>query len=407
MTIEPQPGAASGLVDRVKNILLQPQAEWERIAAEPADIGGLYTRYALPLAALAAICAAIGGVVFGYGGFMGVSFHLDPVTALVGAVVQVVSALVGVFLLAIIVNALAPNFGSTPDIGQAHKLSVYAATASFVAGCLAIIPALAPLGILGLYSLFLLYVGLPRLMKTPEDKRVGYFITVIIVAIVLGLLVGIVTTQVRSAFPAGGFGGGALFGQTRQEPAPEVHLPNGGSVNLNDLQRQAEQMQQSMQQNASVSYDPATLQGLLPAALPSGFNRSSVSSSSGGAAGMAVSQAEAQYARGSDSIDVTIAHMGAASGLAQMGAALGVQSNREDADGYERVSTVDGRTVTEELSRGSQTAKYMVITRTGVAITAEGRGAGVTADDVRNAVNAVGVERVEALPPSAAAAPSK
>ena len=116
---------------------------------------------------------------------------------------------------------------------------------------------------------------------------------------------------------------------------------------------------------------------------------------------MSVSQAEAEYSRGADTISVTIAHMGAASGLATMGAALGVTSNREDGDGYERTNTVDGRTVTEELSRGSQTAKYMVITRTGVAITAEGRGAAVTGDDVRNAVSTIGVERVEALPAAA------
>jgi hypothetical protein len=402
MTIEQQPGLAPGIVDRVKNIILQPRAEWDRIAAEPADIGALYTRYALPLAALAAIATAVGWVVFGYGA-MGFSLRLDPISGIVQAAVQLVSALVGVFLLAIIINALAPNFGSTPDQGQAHKVAVYSATASFLAGCLAIFPPLAPLGILGLYSLFLLYIGLPRLMKTPEDKRVGYFVTVIIVAIVLGLLVGVVTSTVRSAFPTGGFGGGALFGRNEPAPAPQVQLPNGGSVNLNDLQRQAEQMQQSMQQNASVSYDPATLQALLPAALPGGFNRTSISSSSGGAAGMAVSQADGEYTRGGDSIQVSVAHLGAASGLATMGAALGVQSNREDADGYERTNTQDGRTVTEELSRGSQTAKYMVITRTGVAITAEGRGAGVTGDDVRNAVGAVGVERVEALPPTAAA----
>ena len=225
MTTEPQPtapGSTTGLVDRVKNILLQPRAEWDRISPEPVNVGALYTGYVLPLAALAAICTAIGWIVFGYGG-LGFYIRLDPISGIVQAVVQLASAVFGVFLLAIIINALAPNFGSTPDQGQAHKIAAYSATASFLAGCFAIVPALAPLGILGLYSLFLLYVGLPRLMKTPDDKRVGYFVTVIIVAIVLSLLVGVVTSTVRGALPTGGFGGGALFGQNEPAPAPECN----------------------------------------------------------------------------------------------------------------------------------------------------------------------------------------
>jgi hypothetical protein len=194
---------------------------------------------------------------------------------------------------------------------------------------------------------------------------------------------------------------GWVLAQTIGDRRTVATKTSADSFNSSDLQRQNEQMQQSMQQDAGVSYDPAVLQGLLPAGLPGGFTRSSVSSSSGGAAGMNVSQAEAEYTRGADTIQVSIVHMMGANAAATR-AALGVQSLREDADGYTSTNSVDGRTVTEELSRSSQTVKYMVITRTGVAITADGRGA-VSGDDVRNAVNAVNPARVEALPSAAPA----
>lgn len=199
MTVDPTNVGASNILERAKNILLQPQAEWDRIAAEPADIQKIYMGYVLPLAALAAICSFVGLSIVGVSAF-GVTVRVPILSGLIGAVVQVIVATAGVYVMALIINALAPNFGSQQDVGQAHKLSAYGSTPSFVASVFSILPPLAPLAILGLYSLVLMYVGLPRLMKTPEDKRIGYLATVIIIAIVLAIVVGAVTSTARTAF---------------------------------------------------------------------------------------------------------------------------------------------------------------------------------------------------------------
>jgi hypothetical protein len=185
------------IVERAKNILLQPQTEWDRIAGEPPDVNKIYTGYVLPLVALSAICAFVGMSVFGILGF-----RIGLVPGLVGVVLQVVLGVAGVFILAFITNALAPSFGSQQDMGQAHKLAAYGSTAGFLAGVFAIFPPLGILGIVGLYSLALMYIGLPRLMKTPEDKRIGYIITIILAAIVVWIVIGAVMGAVR-----GGFGG--------------------------------------------------------------------------------------------------------------------------------------------------------------------------------------------------------
>jgi hypothetical protein len=177
--------------------LLTPQAEWEKIAGEPADVNKIYVGYVAPLVVLSAVCAFIGMFLFGIMGF-----RIGLVPGLVGLILQVVLGVAGVFILAFITNALAPSFGSQQDMGQAHKLSAYGSTAGLLAGVFSIFPPLAILGIVGLYSLALIYMGLPRLMKTPEDKRVGYIVTIILVAIVVWIVIGAIMGAVR-----GGFGG--------------------------------------------------------------------------------------------------------------------------------------------------------------------------------------------------------
>jgi hypothetical protein len=203
MTIDPTGTASTGLVDRVKNILLTPKAEWDKIDGEPADVNKIYIGYVAPLCALAAICGFIGLSVFGVSAF-GVSYRVPMVTGLVTAVVQVGLGIASVFLLAFITNALAPTFGSQQNMGQAHKLAAYGSTAGFLSGVFAIFPPLAILGIVGLYSLYLLYVGLPKMMKTPDDKRVGYFITVILVAIVAQIVILTLMGSLRAAMGGAG-----------------------------------------------------------------------------------------------------------------------------------------------------------------------------------------------------------
>lgn len=196
MTMDPTGAAASGLIERAKNILLTPQAEWQKIAAEPADVNKIYTGYVLPLAAFAAVCGFIGMAFIGVLGW-----RVGLVPGLIGAVIQTVMGLASVFVLAFITNALAPSFGSRQDMGQAHKLAAYGSTAFFVAGVFAIFPPLGILALAGLYSFALIYIGLPRLMGTPEDKRLVYLIVIIVVAIVVGFVLNMVVAQVMLMVP--------------------------------------------------------------------------------------------------------------------------------------------------------------------------------------------------------------
>lgn len=178
------------LFERAKNILISPKTEWEIIKNEQSTVADLFTKYAIILALIPAVAGFIGQSLIGISlGPFG-SFKVPVVNGLIYAVLYYVLSLAGIYLVAFIVDALAPSFGATKDMVSSLKVVVYSYTAVWVAGIFQIIPVLAILGILGLYSLYLLYLGLNIVKGSPSDKVVGYTVVVVIITIVVYFIIG-------------------------------------------------------------------------------------------------------------------------------------------------------------------------------------------------------------------------
>ncbi len=179
------------LIDRVKNILLQPKAEWGVIAAESTPTGDLYKNYIVPLAAIGPAASIIGMSMVGISmPFMG-TIRVPITSSIAHAVTSYVLTLVGVFIIALIIDALAPSFGGEKSQEQALKVAAYASTPSWLAGIVMLIPMLGIIGLLAaLYGLYLLYLGLPLLMKAPQEKAVAYTAVVVVVAVVVMMVIG-------------------------------------------------------------------------------------------------------------------------------------------------------------------------------------------------------------------------
>lgn len=388
-----EPGSSSSnLIERVKNILTKPKETWDVIDAEPATVGGLYRGYIIPLAAIPAICGFIGMTFIGAGAF-GISVKYSLVGGLVQAIVSYALTLAGVFVTALIIDALAPTFGGTKNQIQAMKVATYAATASWVAGVFQIIPMLAVLAILGaLYSLYLLYLGLPKLMKSPEDKTIPYIAVVIIVCVVIAVVIGMVTAPLRLI--GGGIGGLAASNAAQGS----VTLPGGASVDLGKAEAAAEKARvaaEKLQSGEGVEVtDPEALKAFLPENL-NGFARGDVSSGSGGVGGMTGSNAEASYAKGGATMKLSITDMGAAGALAGMANAFNVKSSNESNGRYEKIGRVDGRMTTETYDRNTNHGEYGVMVADRFMVQAEGDG--VTIGDLKAAVASVGLQKLEGL----------
>lgn len=361
-----------GMIARIKNILLQPAAEWDRIDAEPMTERGIFTSWVVPLAAIGPVAGFLGGQMFGYGAF-GISFRPTLIGGLTTAILSYALSLLGVWLIAKIVNALAPNFGGTANPVAAMKVVAFSWTASFVAGIFGLIPSLSILSLLGLYSLYLLYIGLPKLMKAPAEKAMGYTVITCICAIVTYLVIGAVAGMVTSriAAPAGLSTAGTVSGN--------VNIPGVGTVDMAKLDAASKRMEAAAKRaeaggGTTAAVDAAKLAAMLPASA-AGWTRSSVESSSAGAAGVGGSNARGDYAQGGDTARLSVTDMAAMGALAAMGSAMNVQSNKTTATGYEKTGTVDGRMTSEEWDSSSRRGKYSTIVADRFMVEVEGNAA--------------------------------
>ena len=181
------------LVDRAKAILMKPKEEWPVIAAEKTEIAALYRTYVIPLAAIGPVANAIGGALIGTSQ-VGVGAVRVPFTnAVVGAVIAFALSLLGTYVVARVIDYLAPRYGGTRDLTGAFKVSAYSSTAQWLVGIFALIPALSALSILGLYGLYLLYLGLPVVMKVPAEKAMSYTVAVVVAVILVFIVIGVVS----------------------------------------------------------------------------------------------------------------------------------------------------------------------------------------------------------------------
>lgn len=192
----------SGLVNRVKAILLTPKTEWPVIAAESSSIAALYTRYICILAAIPAIATFLRALVFGYG-FLGITYRPSVTAAVAMGVQQYVVALISVAVFGLIVQYIVPHFGGVGDRVQAFKLAAYSATAGWLAGIFTLVPGLGFLMILGLYGIYLFYLGLGPLMQVPDDKRVVCMVVLFLAMIVAMMVLMAVTAPLGQLFGGG------------------------------------------------------------------------------------------------------------------------------------------------------------------------------------------------------------
>jgi hypothetical protein len=189
------------LVDRAKNIILTPKTEWPVIAAEQPNTMQIVTGYVIPLAAIAFVAQVIGYGLIGFGPLSSFSYGLGM------GLIAFISAVAGVYIMAYVIDFLAPNFGSEKNFGRAFQLVAYSYTPAWVAGILHIIPVLGVLVLIAsIYGLYLMYLGMPVMMKTPQDKVIPYLVVSIIVIIVVTFLL----TLILSPIILGLFGVGAL-----------------------------------------------------------------------------------------------------------------------------------------------------------------------------------------------------
>ena len=440
-------------LNRIKNILLTPKTEWVAIAAEPASIGRLYIGYLLPLTAWAAFVSLVRVWLVG----TRVPFEGLVRTSLAGGLAMAawtfVASFIGLFLVAWIVNVLAPTFGGTRNQTQALKVAAYSLTPAYAGSVLAlspILPTLLQIIVLG-YGLYVLYLGLPVVMNAPKDRGLGYTATVVICTFLLGVVLSLIVgalgmfrhsglsdnhaaAQERGAAAVGNAIGNALGTDAKGKAGLTAALSNLEKAGEQSSPPTAAPADSSEQPNAAASATTAgsarnagaavgglldalggalggdhpkqvvdfkALTPLLPTDLPN-MKRTDSRGESQAAIGVKTASASGTYRSDSATVRIDISDMTALAGLVDVASALAQSTASESDSGFERNRDVAGRSVHEKYDAASKHGELtvMVAKRYQVQIT----GDGVDMSTLEQSLGHIDLDRLESMKDQGAAA---
>ncbi|MEP6549131.1 MAG: Yip1 family protein [Gammaproteobacteria bacterium] len=456
---DPATASMPGLLQRIKNIMIKPKIEWQIIAPEATSPAQLYVGYVMPLAALAALLS------FVRMSLIGVSLPFNGVirtpigSGLVYALLAFGFGLVGLFLLALIINALAPTFSGVRDQRQALKVAAYSLTPAWLASLLALSPVLPTLlqFVAGCYGIYVLYLGLPTMMQAPREKAVGYTATVVICTIGLGILFGVLSAT------TGYFGHRGLMGASPAEQAAQQAAARdqgaaavgnilGGVLGTDEkgkaglgaaLANLAKAGEQSAAQSAAANVPAAgnaasnsnaatsgssdsaqsplsaagglatalggalggsrrvdvvdfkTLTAMLPASLP-GMKRTDARGENQGAVGVKTSSASGSYQGDNGaSVHIEISDMSGVSGLMDLAGALVQNTTSESDSGFERDQTLDGRTVHEKYDAKARKGEASVMLAKRFQVEVTGDGVDMRA--LEQSLSKIDLARLESM----------
>lgn len=392
------PVGGGGMIGRIQRLMLKPKDEWPAIDAEPMTLQSVMISWVLPLAAIGPIAGLVRSFLFPITiPIIGTRFYPSLIGSVVQAIVAVILTAAGVWLWSLILDALAPNFKGTKNPIAALKLVAFSATAMWLCGIFQLTWWTLPLMFLGLYSAYIFWVGVPIMMKVPQDQAPVYVVIAIVIGIVVNAVVGMVALGLTGAMFAM-TPGAANFGTS------DGTITVGGTTldtgKLNDAAAKIQAASSSMEASvkggngAVKAVDPGALQNLLPGSI-SGWNRTSVENQGGAAAGIGGSNARAEFQSGDQSFSLSVTDTGVLGNIATLGGALSTSSNKQTTTGYEKSEMQDGNRVEEKWDNQSKSGSYSVLVASRFAVEASGSAPSI--DTLKSAVASVNLGQLQSM----------
>lgn len=409
----------SKLIARVQALLLSPKTEWPVIAAEQETVANLYKNYIVILAAIPAVAGFIKGSLIGYS-VLGFTARTPIVSGVIGMLVQYALVLGIVYVLGLIIDALAPSFGGEKNPIQALKTSAYAYTAGWVASIGLIVPWIGWLIALAgaIYGIYLLFIGLPHTMRNPPDKSVVYTVVIIIIGFVLSLVIGMIVGGITAV----GAGAAAISGMASNSNSSVTVDSDSALGKLAAMGQKMEQQGKKMEAaqrsgDAKAQSDAAsamlgsvlgggdTVEALPPDAIKpflpeklAGFKRESITVERNGAMGVQVSTGHASYrdANG-NSLNLEVTDMGGAKGVMALAGMAGIESEKQTEYGYEKTYKQDGRLVQESWDSSNHNGEFSIVLGERFSVKLSGNGEGLDMNVLKSALSSLNLAGLEAM----------
>jgi len=404
------------IIARVKAILTTPKTEWPVIDNEPATIADIYKNYVVILAAIPAVCSFIKTSLIGISVPFAGTIRIGIGAGLSGAIVTYVLSLATLYVMALIVDALATSFDAQKNQVQAFKTVAYAYTASWVAGFGQILPYLGFLIALvgGIYSIYLLYLGVQYTMKCPPQKAAGYTAVAIIVAIILSFVVFTVVggiTGMGAAMSSGAFSTSRNDSDVTFDKDSPLGKMQEWSKGMEKATKQLETAQKSGNQDQQAdafksmmgaalgggdvveSLPPDRLKPFIPESL-GGLPRTRFSAERNNAMGMQISEASGTFANDAGrSVELQITDTGTAKGLLGLAAWAGLEGEKQSDSGYEKTYRDNGNLIHEEWHGSS--GEYTIVIADRFTVSAKGSGGSI--DDLKSVVHGIDLSALEGM----------
>jgi Yip1 domain len=405
------------LIQRVPEILLTPEDTWPHIEQESATAATIYKKYVAILAVIPALASGVSRPLLDLSAFSA-RLKLPFVAGLVNMVVVYALALTMVFLVARVINALAPTFGGVKDQVNALKLSAYAFTPAFIGGIFLLLPGLSLLGLpAALYALYLIYLGLPVLMKCPLDEVVGYAVVVIscVVAMVLGgIMLSLLWQPVASVVTA-------QPGTPKSQPQQPKSSVKTSEIKVDapKVRESAKSVEKSLEQTKPTPVSasaptaepapkpeaqkapkihgplsPQELKSLLPYRIGT-LQREFVEAQGGQAIGIPRSFAKATYMAGNQRVDLSITDMAELGGLAATTIWAQTTLDQQSSEKTEKIYMQGPRRVREVLRQDQRNSQISVLLSNGVMV--EIKSQGLDSASLKAALASVNLDYIETM----------
>ncbi len=185
-------------IQHMMGMLYHPKTEWNQIRDEHYSVSHIFLQQVSMLSAIPAIAMFIGTTQVGWS-INGTDFvKLGVMSALPAAIAFYFAMWVGVAFISYCIHWMEKTYGGSISFEDCVSLATYTATPLFLSGLAALYPLLwfcVSVGLVAVcYSVYLLYTGVPVIMKIPEDRAFMFSSSILTVG--LCTLVGMLAATV-------------------------------------------------------------------------------------------------------------------------------------------------------------------------------------------------------------------
>ncbi len=187
------------ILNHLWGLFSHPDQEWESIRKEPNTLSRHYMAHTIVLAAIPAVCGYLGSTQVGWTvGSSPEVYKLTTASALQLSILFYLAMITGVLILGKFIDFLSVTYEEEDHTPRGVALASYTTTPLFIVGLIALFPVLwlnmLVVMIAVAYSVYLLYEGIPILMKIPPEK--GFMFASSVLTVGLVMMVGMMAITV-------------------------------------------------------------------------------------------------------------------------------------------------------------------------------------------------------------------